>query len=449
MYTSPFYNDESGSITLLFALQLFVITGLLAFVVDLGWANFTKESAQAAAESAVVAGVQAAVDRMMGGGTYTCGSNGLGCQPPTACPAALNIPTTNNLENGCMYAAANGYTDGGQNGRQTVTIEADTSSPAPTVAGLHVMYWATTRITQQTPLTFAAIFGGQFSTVAVRATGAVIQMPLDNCLMALNPNANNALSLNGNASLRLNCGIAVDSNSATAMSVTGNITLDASSVQVVGGVSTQGNVLINPAPTTGVPVISDPLQNTPAPSFNPTVCDFTNTKFVGNGTQVLGPGTYCGGITISGNQNLTFSSGTYVFLGGGISASGNVTLTGYNVTFYDTFNNTHPYAPIAISGNVITDLTATTSGPLSGMLFFQDRLAPAGAQSWVGNSSQKLTGALYFPRSRFTYTGNSAGSGHNIAIIADTVSLVGNASFQVDPLNGPGTPRQLRAVLIE
>ena len=70
----------------------------------------------------------------------------------------------------------------------------------------------------------------------------------------------------------------------------------------------------------------------------PTVgsCDYTNYSQTGNLNLTINHGVYCGGITLVGNVNLTLNSGTYIINGGGISVTGNSTITGTGVTIYLT-----------------------------------------------------------------------------------------------------------------
>jgi len=314
------------------------------------------------------------------------------------------------------------------------------------------------------------LLGPSSSTVRATATAAIISSPLADCITALDPAANSALSLSGNASINLaNCGVAVDSSSASALSVNGNVTLAADSIQVVGGVSKVGNVTISPNPTTGAAAVADPLAGVPPPSFNAgSSCDFIGLNFTGNSSPTLSPGTYCGGLDIHGNSRVTFNPGTYIFRGGiaisanatvtfgagtyilqggGFSASGNVGLTGSGVTFYNTFDAGDAYAPMSVSGNFTANLSAPTSGPQQGMLFFQDRNAPTGqTETFTGNSNQALTGAIYFPKSTISYTGN-ANSSENVALIADKVSLVGNANINEDA-TAAAAPHQVGVALI-
>jgi len=164
-------------------------------------------------------------------------------------------------------------------------------------------------------------------------------------------------------------------------------------------------------------------------SFNPGTYTFLGSvNIVGSSTVTLQPGTYFGGIAITGQANVTFSPGTYILAGGGLSVTGTSALSGSGVTFYDTDATGYAYGPISLTGgNATADLSAPTSGAMEGLLFFQDRSIPAGsaASSLTGNVSNIFDGAMYFPTTALTYTGNSSTSGYTF-LIADTITLTGS-----------------------
>jgi Putative Flp pilus-assembly TadE/G-like len=153
-------------------------------------------------------------------------------------------------------------------------------------------------------------------------------------------------------------------------------------------------------------------------------------KITGNSSVTLQPGTYYGGIQITGNANVTFSPGTYVLAGGGFSVTGNSTLTGNGVTFYNTSATGYAYAPINLTGNETANLSAPTSGPLEAFLFFQDPSIAKGSAGITveGNSSSTFDGIVYSPNTTLTYFGNSSGSGYTV-LIGYTISTTGNSSF--------------------
>jgi hypothetical protein len=123
---------------------------------------------------------------------------------------------------------------------------------------------------------------------------------------------------------------------------------------------------------------------------------------VGNNPSItLRPGLYYGGISITGNAHVKFQAGTYILAGGGLSVTGNATITGTGVTFYDA-TGLGGYQPINITGNAQLNLSAPTSGPLKGILFFQDRSIASGSagSTIVGNSSSSFDGAHYLAEIR-------------------------------------------------
>ncbi|MGI8962206.1 MAG: pilus assembly protein TadG-related protein [Bryobacteraceae bacterium] len=431
-------NNQRGSaflMIMLMAVPMFVSVGL---VVDVGWAYYTRQAVHAAAEAAALAAVQSALDGIKAGGTYTCGSQALACQSATACPASIPSPTTSNLQNGCAYAIANGFTNGGPHG-QIVTIAANTTSP---LNGINVNYWVTAHIAQQNPLTFGAVLGGSFLDVGATATAAAVNILGPNCLVALNSSANGALSLTGHVTLAAeNCGVAVDSNSSSALKMIGSSTLTAGSISLVGGSSGSG---MSPTPTTGVASFGDPLEGVPAPAV-PSGCTHP-APTVGASTTYY-PGNYCGGLSFGGGGDAIFSPGTYFLVGGGLSVAGNATLTGSGVTFYNTFNATYAFAPISLVGTGTLTLSAPTTGSLQGMLFFEDRNAPTGnTNSIVGNSGLTLAGAIYSPKNELSFSGD-AGS-EQIMIVADTVTMNGNVHLDLNPVSATPITPQISSALI-
>jgi hypothetical protein len=215
------------------------------------------------------------------------------------------------------------------------------------------------------------------------------------------------------------------------LTLNGNVTVTASTIGVVGNYSKNGNCTISPTPKTGVIAASDPLAYVQEPTVGS--CAHTNFSLNGNTGSSGSPyqlyaGTYCGGITVNGNSWLNFNPGTYILAGGGMLINGNSTMTGTGVTFYNT-TGTGGYGAITLNGNSQANFSAPTSGPLAGILFFQDRSIPSsGAASTInGNSSSTFNGAIYFATTQVTFNGNSGLNGYTI-VVADKVILNGNST---------------------
>ncbi len=420
---------ERGSVFLGVMMMIVPICALVGLVTDVGWWYFTAQSAHAAAQAAAVAAVRSAMDEVTAGGSYTCGS--LTCQTTPA-----NCPTTiPNLMNGCVYATSNGFTSAGLGGRQSVKIQSNTTSP---VLGVGTSYWVTVEISQQNPLTFLAVLGGSTVNVGVRATAAMVDTIPDACVTALDPTASGAVTAQGNPTVTLlNCSMKIASNSTTALSVGGSACVTAGAIQIVGGDSAS---CTTPTPITNVAAFSDPLAGLAAPTV-PTGC----THPAPSGSTYY-PGNYCSGLS----GTMTFSPGVYNMMGAGVDCHGNCALSGTGVTFYMTCSTSpcNGAAPgsITMNGNGVVNLSAPTSGPLAGILMFEDRTAAAGTAKINGNNSPTLNGTLYFPKSTISFSGDS--SGGVTQLIADMVSFKGNttATFQSP---GNGIPSQPTAALIE
>jgi hypothetical protein len=177
---------------------------------------------------------------------------------------------------------------------------------------------------------------------------------------------------------------------------------------------------------------SDPLAYVKEPTVGS--CAHTNFSLNGNigssgSPYQLYAGTYCGGISVNGNSWLHFNAGTYVIAGGGMNINGNSTMTGTGVTFYNT-TGTGGYGAITLNGNSQANFSAPTSGPLEGILFFQDRAIPgtAAGSTINGNSSSTFDGAIYFATTAVNFNGNSSANGYSI-VVADKLVINGNASI--------------------
>jgi len=338
----PGRGRAGGQVMVLICVSVIAIIGMIAVVTDFSFMQHQKNMMQTAADSAAMAGSE-------------------------------ELRYGDQVAAGKADAASNGYTDGANS--VTVTINnPPTSGPnASNTAYVEAI------VSKPQPTYFLRVLGVSTMTVSTRAVAYAGNGP--NCIYVMNPSASGAMSANGNVTVSSGCGLLVDSSSSSGMSLVGNVTITAPSIGVVGGYSAGGNSHLTPTPKTGVIAASDPLAYVPAPTVGS--CAHTNFSLNGNNgssgsSYQLYSGTYCGGITVHGNAWLHFNAGTYVLAGGGLSVDANTTMTGTGVTFYNT-TGTGGYGAISLSGNSQSNLSAPTSGPLVGILFFQDRSIPGTA----------------------------------------------------------------------
>ena len=403
------------------------LMGVLGLVVDLGWGYYQKQIAQAAADSAALAGAGAA------GTSITCGSGNVLCESSaTACNSStITGSASSNLYKACQYATANGVTS------SQVSLTANTTSPR---SGAAVDYWVSATVSIPMVPTFLQVVGMRSATAAASATGAVVGSPsAGGCIYVLDGSGTAAMNVSGSEVLSSNCGIYVNSTSSNALLSSGGATTTASVVDVVGGVNISGGSTITPTPTTGVSPKADPLSALPAPTFGG--CNFTSKNISATTTSVT-PGVYCGGITISGGANVTFGSGSYILNGGGLNVSGNSTITGNGVFFYNTSSG-YAFGPIQISGDAGVTLTAPTSGTYQGILFFQDRSINSSSSSTVsGGATANISGSVYLPTAGLYFSGGSSTAPLTMAFVVKDLNVSGSAYLEKDAtgaLTGMGT----------
>jgi hypothetical protein len=384
--------SPSGQVFVLVCVSLVAIMGMLAVVTDFSFLQDQRNMMQTAADSAAMAGAE-----------------------------ELNYG--DQVAAGQADAARNGYTNGA--GSVTVAINNPPSAGPNTSNSAYVE-----AIVAKPELAYFLKALG-VGSVSVSARAVAYEGNGPNCIYVLNPTAAGAFTANGNVTVSSGCGLLVDSSSSSGMSLVGNVSITAPTIGVVGGYSAGGNTTLTP-PTTGVIPASDPLAYVAAPTVGS--CAHTNFSLSGNTGSSGSPyqlyaGTYCGGIKVQGNAWLNFNAGTYVLAGGGMSMSSNTVMTGTGVTFYNT-TGTGGYGGITLSGNMQANLSAPTSGPLAGVLFFQDRSIPStdAASTITGNSSSTFDGAIYFATTTLSFNGNSSVNGYSI-VVANQLTLIGNASL--------------------
>ncbi len=383
--------SASGQVMVLICVALVAIVGMIAVVADFSFMQDQKNMMQTAADSAAMAGAE-----------------------------ELNYGDL--AAAGKADAASNGYTDG-QNG---VTVAVN--NPPSTGPNTANTAYVEAIVTMPEPTYFLRVLG--VSSISVSARAVAYQGGGPNCIYVMDPTASSAMSISGSAVIQSGCGLLVDSSASNGLAANGGATITAPTIGVVGGYTSDSNVSFTPTPKTGVIAASDPLAYVQAPTVGS--CAHTNFSLNGVGSSgspyQLYPGTYCGGISVNGNSWLNFNPGTYVLAGGGMLIRSGAVMTGTGVTFYNT-TGTGGYGPIALSGSATVNLSAPTSGPLAGILFFQDRSIPSSAagSTITGNSSSSFDGALYFPTTQVTYSGNSSVNGYSI-VVADKLVITGNST---------------------
>ena len=289
-------------------------------------------------------------------------------------------------------AALNGFTNG-SNGAIVVVRSPPTSG---TYNGDSTAIQAV--VTQSVP-TVLWRFIGASSTVSATAVTRGKASP--ECLYALNTSKSRALMLSG--TINASCAAYVNSSNSDALHLDGGSSMTASTIDIVGSYTNSGT--LHTTPTTGQPSITDPISTT-APTFSS--CTYTGWKMDSStGSKTLSPGTYCGGITLSGAYTATFQPGLYIVTGG-INWNSGATALGNGVTFYFTQGGGYGYGQVVISGGVIVNLTAplnSSAGGVTGILMWGDRNWNNTSQNvnFNGQSVTKMEGSSLLPYHRIHF----------------------------------------------
>ncbi|HEV2551720.1 MAG TPA: Tad domain-containing protein [Stellaceae bacterium] len=291
---------------------------------------------------------------------------------------------------------------------------------------------------------FTAMFSNSAITQTARAV-AQIQTNGNGCVVTLDKNTVVDLFNNGNVLINLvACDLYVNSNAPDALDQVGNATIDAHGVYVVGGISNsaRSSLTTTLGAYTGVAPTADPYANVVAPT--PDSCTTQTQNISGNVT--LSPGTFCGGVTITGG-NVTLNPGVYIMDGGQFAASGNANIAGNGVTIFLTGSGSN-YATMQITGNATLNITPPTSGATEGIGVFQDRNAPSPScnldsqcpiQNNIGGNGAAVTGVVYFPSQTVMWNGNGSTAAPQCSqIVALALKFAGNSTFETNCTGVPG-----------
>jgi Flp pilus assembly protein TadG len=226
--------------------------------------------------------------------------------------------------------------------------------------------------------------------MSAQATASAAGFPI--CALALDTTSAQAIYLEANAKVTAEfCAVQSNSSHAQGLTGAGNSMLTAASICSAGGAAGE-KVNFNPAPLTDCPVVADPLVSRPTPKIG--ACTYTNEVVTG-GTVALMPGTYCGGLHVTGGANVTLTSGVHIMKDGPLIVDDNSSFTTQNAGIFlkgaaSTF---------LFDATTSINMTAPTTGLMAGMLIFDDPAAPSGRSHQIlSNNAPLLLGTIYTPK---------------------------------------------------
>jgi Flp pilus assembly protein TadG len=407
-----FGRSDEGQALVLTALALVVLVLMAGLGVDVGYLRYQKQQMQKAADAGALAGATALAynGNWNAAAIADVNANGFSATKSDGTSTGVTITVAKPWEG--SFAGQDGY------------VEVSVTQPQPTF--------------------FMRVLPGH-DTVAVRSWAVASAVaPGSFCIIAMDPTDSRSFLVDGGVTIGSTCGIYVNSSDPSSALQKNGVsgTIKASYIGIVGGCSASGGSGCVPPevvsdlssgqkPVTGIAPIKDPLANvcpSPAtascPQLKPLTCSLQKGP-------TFYPDTFCN-LSLGSTNTYTFTPGVYVLVGG-LSVTGSPTIksTG-GVTFYNTSKAGYPYGGITMAGSPKVTLSAPTTGPLAGMLFFQDRSVPVGSpgSNFKGSSVQGYTGSIYFPTTDITFEGTPAVASTATILLGYQLHFKGNTNIE-------------------
>jgi hypothetical protein len=425
-----------GLVAILVALILTGLLGVVAISLDGGMMQDNRRRVQAAADAAVMA----AAGQLYANYPAILASNSTITDPGGYAVAAA-----------MASAAANGYNNDGTQSTVTVNIPPKSGPFTGAVGHVEVI------ITFNQPRYFSTIWGDSPLPIKARAVARGRWIGSNDGIICLDPSVQDALNAGGNGTLTVNGGahVIVDSSDpASAARATGGGLFSAGEFDITGG----ANGIFGGTVITGVPPTPDPLAYLPAPAVPPPGTMTTTPLGQGNKMYTLSPGLYSnlpnftqGDIVMLQQASANNNGGIFYINQGGFTSTGASVImdptTSGGIMIYNNPANNANNQGISISGNSsgTVNLSALTSGPYQGILFWQARTASQ-QMSLTGGGSFSLTGTFYAANASLAVAGSGAaviGSQY----ISRTVTFTGGGNTVIDYTDkGTAKMRDIRLV---
>jgi Flp pilus assembly protein TadG len=408
-------RDRDGFVIAMVALLLPVLIGFAGLAAETGLWYAIKRQNQSAADEAAISGAMEVVAGKPGNVT--------------------TLATRDAVRNGFINTAPN-----------TITVTYPYSDTSVS-NGVEVV------LSQQQNSLFASLFLPNV-TINTRAVATALSSPA--CLLALGTSGTDLTVSGGSAINMPNCSAVTNSGDSSSVSVTGGAALTAQTIITSGNISpttcaanpSQPPCTLTIAAKTAAAATPDPYASRVTSISLPPLASCANDPMVsGTVAPPPAPTPPCyKGITFKNPANVTLAAGVYFVNNGNLTIQGG-TVRGSGVTFV-VYGNGQIQIQNSTPAPVVA-LTAPTSGgvPYQGLLFYQPSADTHDAAfqgcSTGPPSSCTLTGAIYVPAAKLTFSGNSTSS--CTVLIANTIVFSGSSTLNASQCGAGGvtTPSSL------
>lgn len=364
-----FSRDTTGAVAVMAALAFPVLVGGMALGAEASFWYLSQRKMQQAADLAAHA---AALQKRSGR------------SPAEIMDAAKHIAEGNHF-----HPVTNPGDD-----TLTVTSPPTTGSFAGRATAVEVV------LTRQQTRYFTLIYSPEDVVISARA---VVEVGRDACVLSLSPTGQ-GISVEGSADVVFQgCDVATNSSAHDAFHMQGGkAEFTAGCIHSVGRVDvdvpTNLHLTTCTAANINAPATQDPYADLAEPPNGTCLANPATSTETYLGMRVY---RHCD-LAVSSNRN--FPPGLHIIQGGTFSINGSIDVSGTDVTFF-LMNG----VGMKFNGTAKINLSAPTSGPFSGILFYGARSSVGTKHIINGNAGSTLSGTVYLPTGDLTYTGNFGG----------------------------------------
>jgi hypothetical protein len=284
-------------------------------------------------------------------------------------------------------------------------------------------------------LPFWSFFTGSSPTLEASATAMIVTTG-EFCMMALEERDATAIIMSGNSKLNLGCGIAANSRGLLAIDAKGSTEINATTIMAFGGLDPNNSKFgdANVLPHSGLQ--QDPFADRPDPS----------TMEGSKGPCVkavpvkgkLSQGCYS---EFDLDETVTLEKGTYYIKDTLANFGSKARITGEEVTLVFTGDGDN-IGKFDMDGQATLTLTAPKEGSgadYPGIVLLRD-----GSRLTMdilhinGGQGLNLEGAMYFPKTKLFFNGNSDVSAKCLQVVAQQLEFKGGADIANDCSGGHG-----------
>lgn len=417
-FMTKLWGDKHGNAMIIAAAALPLLIGSAGLATDtIQWALW-KRQLQRAADSAAIAGVYDRVAAKATTGTAAAVDKDLGI---------------NNSLNSTDFPLQ----------VKTVTYPADDATKS-------LKNQVKVDLAVQRPLSFSSMFMANAPMIKTSATAAAVSVEGEFCVLSLQNNSKTGIQATGNASITMDCGMMTNSTSTNAAAGQGSSAVTATTLAAAGGIQQSSNWTVDSYQPYS-PALEDPYKDLEPDSNDLSTCANSPPSLSINNSNsglVVSGGACYSSLSIGTNRTLTFKDGVYVISGGSVNIQGTFNLINAVLLLTNKDTGAQPIGSLDMNASGQINATSMKTGKWSGMAIYQDRRAidnaPTGNISSNspnrinGNSTNKITGAVYFPNQQLTYNGNGTGSATCTQFVSKRIFWSGNSGINNFTAKCPG-----------